>query len=648
MPPQPAPSLISSTVEDLRRHAPFAAMDLPALQYLATKISLAYFAKGTTVLSPGDGPVARMFIVQKGTINGSDAGATREDGALSLSEGECFPIGALIAQRPSVLTFIAQVDTFCYLLPLTDFEHVMDISRPFRHFATRRIAALLEQSQRGVQSQYTSRVSDAHSLASPLKSIVRRAPVTVLPDTPVRAVLEKMKALRIGSVVIADADQRPLGIFTERDVLDRIALAGIPQDAAIARAMTPNPFSLPAHAALFEAAQAMARHRFRHVLLMEEGKLVGVVSERDLFTLQRLSLGEIAKSIAQAENADALARAASEVRRLAAALLAQGVGAEQLTQFVTTLNDAIAGRALGLAGAEALPKVPWCWLGLGSEGRMEQTLATDQDNALIFVPAAGGDLAATRAAFLAFADRANRILDQCSFPLCKGDIMARNPKWCLTLAEWQETFGHWLRSANAEALLNAAIFFDFRALHGDAALAQTLRDWLSPQVAAQPLFLLQMVNNALQVRPPLGLLRDFVKDDGDAGEFPGTIDLKKYGARPFIDAARIFALKHGVAASNTADRIRLSAAKMHMHEDEAAAIVDGFHFVQLLRLRNQEGGVPQAPAPLGGYQADDDAPPHHPNRIDPDQLNELDRRILKEALRQARKLQSRLELDFKT
>jgi CBS domain-containing protein len=650
MPSQPAPSLIASTVEDLRHHAPFDVMDSAALKYLAARMSLAYFAKGEVLLAPEAGAVPHLFIVQKGMVNGAEANAAPgEESALSLSEGECFPIGALIAQRPSVLTFTAREDTFCYLLPLADFEHVMDISRPFRHFATRRIAALLEQSQRGVQSQYTSRVSDAHSLASPLKSIIRRAPVTVLPDTAIRSVLETMKSLRIGSVVVADVDQRPLGIFTERDVLDRIALAGIPQDSPIAQAMTPAPFTLPANAALFEAAQAMARYRFRHVLVMEEGRLIGVVSERDLFSLQRLSLGEIAKSIDQARDADALSHASREVRRLAAALLAQGVGAEQLTQFVTTLNDAIAGRALALAAAQAAPpSVPWCWMGLGSEGRMEQTLATDQDNALIFVPPPGTDAAQVRNLFLAFADHANRILDQCGFPLCKGNIMARNPKWCLTLEEWQETFGHWMRSANAEALLNAAIFFDFRPLHGDAGLAQSLRDWLSPHVAAQPLFLLQMANNALQVRPPLGLLRDFVKDDGDAGAYPGTIDLKKYGARPFIDAARIFALKHGVAASNTADRIRLAAPKMRMHEDEAAAIIDGFHFIQLLRLRNQEGGTPTAPAPLGGYHGDDEVPLHHPNRIDPDQLNELDRRILKEALRQARKLQSRLELDFKT
>ena len=647
MPTQPAPSLIASTVEDLRKHAPFDAMDLAALQYMAARLSLKYFAKGESLLAPQDGVAKYFFIVQKGSVTGVERQSrSGGNGALTLTEGECFPVGALIARRPGVLTYTAIQDTFCYQLPLADFEQVMDVSRPFRDFATRRMAALLEQSRRSVQSQYTARVSDARHLASPLKSIIRRDPVTVTPDTSIRKVLERMQTLRIGCVVVvaAGAPGQPLGIFTERDVLDRVALAGIPQDAPIERAMTPKPFALPGHAALFEAAQAMARFRFRHIPVMEEDQLIGVVSERDLFTLQRLSLGEIAKSIEQSQDADALAYASRDVRQLAGALLAQGVGAEQLTQFVTTLNDAVAGRALVLAARErAPPAAPWCWMGLGSEGRMEQTLATDQDNALIFVPPDGKSLAETRAAFLHFADGANRILDHCGFPFCKGDIMARNAKWCLTPAEWRKTFADWMATPHPEALLNAAIFFDFRALHGDGALADALRGWLNQQSAAHGRFLLLMARNALQVRPPLGVLRDFVADDS---ELPGTIDLKKYGARPFIDAGRIFALKHGVSAANTAERIRLAAPKMRMQPEEAGAIVDGFHFIQLLRLRSRETATAHHALPPGSYTLDEGAATTHPNRVNPDDLNELDRRILKEALRQARKLQSRLELDF--
>ncbi len=614
------------------------------LNKLASRLVLRYFAKGSTILSPDDGEVRRLVIIQRGSVTGDSRSgdAAANERALSLAEGEMFPIGAIMSRRATVLTFTAATDVFCYEMALPVFEEVMDLSRPFRNFATRRLAHLLDQSRRNTQTHYSANLAAAQTLASPLKDIVRRAPVTVPPQTSVREVLALMKRERIGSVVVVDGETggdagQPAGIFTERDVLDRVAVPQVDQSMPISALMTANPFSLPSHAPVFDAAKAMVERRFRHVLVTEEGRFIGVVSERDLFAMQRLSLGEIAKAIERAGDVAALAGASADVRRMAAALVGQGVAAEQLTQFVTTMNDAIVGRALALAAqTRAPPDVAWCWMGLGSEGRMEQTLATDQDNAIIFSPPAGmaddANIDQIKAGLLAFAAATNQILDAVGFPLCRGDIMAKNPKWCLTQAQWRDTFGEWMRAVNPAALLNAAIFFDFRALHGDVSLAGNLKTWLAGTVAKQSMFMRHMAANALQVRPPIGMLRDFV--DADA-EHPGTIDLKIYAARPFIDAARVFALANQVIATNTADRLRMASAKMRMSEDEVNAYVDAFHFVQLLRLRNQEV-VDVAPP---------DAKPG-PNRIRPDDLNELDRRILKEALRQARKLQSRLEMDF--
>lgn len=639
MPPQPAPSLISSTAAELRNHAPFDAMDSASLTYLTRRLKLEYFPQGSPILLLDDGIANCLFIVQKGAVVATDNTVIGHSATQTFTDGECFPLEALIARQKPTLTYAAAADTFCYRLGGDAFEHVMDISRDFRHYAVTGLAALVEKSRQRVQSQYTARVADADSLSTPLKALVRRAPISVVPGTPIRRVLQIMQTERVGSVLITDEAMRPLGIFTERDVLDRVALGGISQDAPIDSVMTPDPFTLPSHASVLEAAQAMARFRFRHVIVMEEGRMLGMVSEHDLFSLQRLSLGAIAKAINHAESADRLAEAAGEVRRLAGALLAHGLDAEHLTQFVTTLNDAVVSRVLTLAARTSPPPLAkWCWLGLGSEGRMEQTLSTDQDNAILFdAPdsAAAKDL---RPAFLAFAEVANVMLDQCGFPLCRGEIMAKNPRWCLASSEWRDLFGEWMRSANPEALLNAAIFFDFRALAGDMAMADELRVWLNAKVPMHTLFLRQMAINALQVEPPLGILRDFVVDDGRG--FPGTIDLKTFGARPFIDAARIFALSTGVSASNTAERLRIAGPRLRMREDEIGALIDAFHFIQLLRLRHQESGMPILSMPQ-------DSPSNSaPNRIDPQQLNPLDRRILRESLRQARMLQSRLKMDY--
>jgi CBS domain-containing protein len=239
----------------------------------------------------------------------------------------------------------------------------------------------------------------------------------------------------------------------------------------------------------------------------------------------------------------------------------------------------------------------WCWLALGSEGRMEQTLVTDQDNALIF-----GD--AEKPRLLRLADEVNRDLDACGFPLCKGDIMARNPRWCLSVQEWRAVFDDWIRNNDPQALLHASIFFDFRSLFGDARLAGALRESVLAQTRANRSFCRAMAQTALQTRPPLGLLSDFSSRE---------LDLKLLGARPFVDAARVLALALGSAETGTAPRLRAAG------ETVAA---DAFHFVQTLRLRSAA------------------------NRIDVETLSSIDRRVLKEAFRQARLLQERLRLDY--
>ena len=174
-----------------------------------------------------------------------------------------------------------------------------------------------------------------------------------------------------------------------------------------------------------------------------------------------------------------------------------------------------------------------CWLALGSEGRFEQTLNTDQDNGIIFSPPDGTSADEVRQTLLPLAQRINDALDACGFPLCKGNIMASNPKWCLSLDEWKDTFADWIHRGDAPVLLNATIFFDFRPLFGKQELAHELRAWLNAKIKDNRLFLKHMVQNALGNRPPLGLVRDFVVDGG-------TLDLKLNGIAPFVDAARIF------------------------------------------------------------------------------------------------------------
>lgn len=614
-------------------HAPFDKMEPAHLLWMLERMQLGYYAKDELIISPEQGVVNRFWVIKQGTVHGEQkvAHAMDDDTWLELSEGESFPLGALLANRPVASFYRAGADTFCYELPVADFQTLLGMSSPFRDFCTRRIANLLEHSKQVIQAQYTQSGAEQQSLTSPLSAIIRRAPITCSPDTSVRDVLAQMHELRVGSMVAIDEAGRPLGILTLPDVLERIALPQIDLSQPVIAVMTKNLTCLSPQALAHEAALMMAKQGFRHVLVVENERLVGLVSEKDLFALQRVGLRQIGSSIRHAQQLTELQQAASDIRSMAHNMMAQGVAAEQLTQFISTFNDLLTARVVELeCNASGLNEGQICWIALGSEGRFEQTLNTDQDNALIFSVPEAMSADQVREKLLPAAKRINDSLAACGFPLCKGKVMASNPQWCLSLDEWKRIFASWITNSSQEALLNSSIFFDFRALFGDNKLAEDLRDWLLNFVATNGLFLRQMAEVAMNFKPPLGVVRDFVVGKEN------KLDLKLNGITPFVNGARVFGLATGVTHTSTLQRLRSSSLKLKISAPEIEAWIDSFLFIQVLRMRHHDEQKAKG-------VSDDDLD----NLIDPEQLNELDRRILKEAFRQARKLQSRLALEYR-
>ena len=272
--------------------------------------------------------------------------------------------------------------------------------------------------------------------------------------------------------------------------------------------------------------------------------------------------------------------------------------------------------------------IDWCWLALGSEGRGEQTFATDQDNALLFAIPDGAERDAARERLLPFARDVNAGLDRLGFPLCTGNVMASNPELCLSMDEWRAKFLRWIREPSPQSLLNANIVFDFRPLYGDTTLCDALRAWLLRYTEANPPFLRLMVQNALEVDPPPGLIRAFAVDDEPG--LKGTLDLKTRGTRLFVDCARVFALAHGIAETGTAARLGSRASGCTSSSGTSSG----------------DRGVPfpAAVAPAAAGAAPGAGPPQPPR---PYALHEIDQRMLKEAFRQAKQLQDRLRMSYR-
>ncbi|MGZ8254317.1 MAG: DUF294 nucleotidyltransferase-like domain-containing protein, partial [Burkholderiaceae bacterium] len=511
----PTSALINeATVAFLRLHAPFSRMATADLEFVSERVRLAYFPVGSLIIDPASGVRVRdLHIIQRGNVRNYNAAVQGAD--IVLGPGECFPVGSLSANSVNTRHFVAAEDVFCYQLAKDDFEELRTRSVPFAEFCTQALASIVQQSLAQLRTQFSQRAAEQQTLLQPLKALVRRTPVYCSSDTLIRGALDTMSREQVGTIAIVDDAQKPVGIFTLTDLMERVVLPGVPLDRPIVEVMTPGPGVLDELANAQEALAVMARRGFHQLVVTREDRIAGIVSERDLFSLQRVSMRNVLQSIKTARSVAALKRAAQEIGMLTENLIAQGAAAEGLTHTIAALNDAMTERVFDLLLPTAdLDGLDWCWLSLGSEGRREQTVATDQDNAIMF----DGDedtLSHDRARLLTFARGVNEALAELGFPLCPGNIMASNRECCLSVDEWRAKFAGWIREPTPTALLNANIFFDFRPLFGNATLPDRLRTWLLGITRDNRFFLRMMSANALQAEPPLGLIRTFKTDDGE-------------------------------------------------------------------------------------------------------------------------------------
>ena len=619
----PSSSLFANFRQELTQHPPFAQMTVADVDYFLSQARQHYFAPDEMLTGPDSGVVQQLFYIRQGAVSGTRGLAEQMGGAFEYDAGDLFPVSAAVAGRAVTATYRACIDTFVLALPVSAMKLLAQRSAEFAEFLNLRTTKFLELSRKALQAAYASHSSAEQSLERPLGEIIATAPVTCAPETPLREALERMHKKRIGSILVIDSDGAPAGILTRYDILGRITLAQVPLDAPISQVMVRPVHSLSSQHTAQDAALLMSRHGVRHVPVTQDGVAVGMVSERDLFAMQRQSLKNVSTSLRAAPDLDTLKLIALDIRRLARGLLGQGVQARQLTALISHLNDVLTERLLQLKAAEhGIDLSRLCWLALGSEGRDEQTIATDQDNALILPNDTSDE---SREAIRAFAHEVNLALDVCGYPLCKGGIMAGEAACCLTLDEWRERFGHWVEQGSPKDLLNASIYFDFRALTGDKLLAGALRHEVMKSAQRTPRFLKQMALNALTRNAPLNWRGRVDTDDR------GTVDLKLQGTAIFVDAARLYSLAYGIDQTNTRKRLEAVGPLMNLADTEYGAWVGGFEFLQILRLR---------------LQLESQTLPDGPNRIVVASLNDIDRRILRESFRVARQLQQRLQLDY--
>ena len=448
-----------------------------------------------------------------------------------------------------------------------------------------------------------------NNLGLPVKYLVKRAPIFVEPVATVAQAARTMHEALIGSVLVADD---PPGIVTDRDLRGRVLAAGLGPETPVRQVMTRPLKTLDSDAPVFMALQLMLEEHIHHLALVEEGKIVGVISSTDLLRHEATGAFYLRRTLDSVENPAELAHYSREVAGMVQTLFRGGLGAVQIGQIVSSLNDALVKRLVSLAERELGPApTDFAWIVFGSEGRLEQTLLTDQDNALVYEVASSE----AHTYFKALAKQVVDGLTQVGFPLCPGGYMATN--WCKPRNEWQSLFASWVRTPKPLALLEAAIFFDFRPVAGSLSLAP-LEDILAA-AETEKLFIAHAAQEALTWGPPLGFFNRIRSDHG-------MVDLKKGGIGPIVNLARVGALAAGSRERSTLERLVTAGnSGLLFKREDAALLAETFEFLLHVRLRQQ----------LAALQTNQ--PIDHKVRLDA--LSALERRHLKEAFVTIRQVQ---------
>ncbi len=619
---------INGLIDQLLMVLPFSEMSRTHIALFIESCEEQYYEAEEIIIEPKLGCPKYLYFIRQGAVYGQRDSEAGQEIYFELEAGDMFSVGAALTQRPVASVYRAVGDTFCLLFPVSKIHELGVVSPPFIEFLKDRFRYTLEKSHQDLQQQFAAKAAETQVHQSSLGALIAREPISVLPDAPLREALTTMDEQRVGSILIVDRDNKLLGILTRHDLLKRVVLPQVGLATPIATVMSTGLKSLTVDDTVEMAGYLMMQASIRHIPITANDTVVGLISERDLFSLQRFSVGTIRAAILGATHIDRLIHAAENIRQYSKNLLCQGVTGHRLTNLVSHLNDLLTQQIIKLK-AEAFNLDPnqFCWLALGSEGRQEQTIATDQDNALVLANEVSD---AAMQQFLAFARQVNESLDRCGFPLCKGNVMASNPAYCRRQREWLERSLGWIQAGSPQDLLDASIFFDFRAVAGHLPLARPLVEQVSRVAAQTPRFEALLATNAMNWRIPLTLFGRLDTTDKNGKQI---LDLKLNGTALVVDFARIYSLAHNITVRNTRERLEAIAQLPPFDRARGQDWVATFEFLQTLRLKAQ--------LDIDGERVDD-----NPNCLDVGQLSKVDKVMLKAAYNVCQTMQQRLKLDY--
>ncbi len=630
----------------LKDFMPFSLLRRELLLEMAAGVEVRYLEAGDILFEQGTSPGASVFVLREGAVQ---LLRQNESGVESLidtcDEGDLFGIRPLMAGQEYALTAKAVEESLVYVIQAALFRKAMEQNPEVTYYLASAFASGLHHIDyanlyrgRIFPQSTVSNTEAAYHLLEVQGVEALRTPVCCLPGIKIREAAGIMSRENVSSIIVIDSKQLPVGIVTDKDLRHRVATGEVGIGEAVRSIMSSPVVTIAPELTVADVQMKMVQHRIHHLCITEDGtsqsQVCGVITEHDLLVLQANNPAILVRQIRRTRRIAELEKIRAQAEILLKKYLYQEVSIGFISGVMTEINDALIYRVIELSLEEmdaeetySRPAQGFCWLALGSEGRGEQLLRTDQDSALVFEDSPSGTYKEVKSYYLELAGRVTAKLNECGFEFCPANMMGSNPDYCLSLSEWKRQFGKWIEEPSPEAVMYSTIFFDFRAVFGQKELADELTKFIFERLDQPNLFLQFLAKNALQNPPPLSFFRNFVVEK--SGEHKDAFDIKARAMMPLTDAARLLVLSARVGHINNTFRrfdklAELEPNNRELYEQAADAYEVLMRYRALEGLRNESSG----------------------RYFRPEDLTKMQRLHLRNAFRPIRELQSLITVRF--
>jgi CBS domain-containing protein len=635
---QPPARTKDKKLDFLSRVHPFAELPEQDLEKAAQSLSKSHFYKDMTLFVQGKTILNYVYIVLEGQleqyIRESDQKLLRS----FLGEGDIYGgLSVLFNKGTSIRTVRCLDDVTFYRLPKEVFLDLCSRNEDFTRYFTESFGQkmlakpyieFIAQDARRDEGQ-----APPGFLNQSLSNLFAREIVACDADTPIQEAARIMNERKRSALVVQDASGGAYnGLITDHDLREKVIAPGYSIQQPVRDVMSTPLVSIESDSQVFEAILLMMQRNIKHLAITDEtGDLLGVATEQDLLLSQGQSPVILMHQIHESDTVEEIVARYRHLPGMIKTLIDGGAKAEHLNRMITSVSDAILEKVLDFAIQElGPPPSRFAFIIMGSEGRKEQTLKTDQDNAIIFEDVHEEALQERRNYFLGLARKVCGWLNDIGYTYCDFDIMAQNPTWCQPLSQWKEYFSEWIHTAEPEALLDASIFFDFRLGYGDQELVKELQQHLFKTLSGWAGFFRHMVENALHFKPPLDFFGGFVLQNRDG--LKNVLDIKS-PMRLIVDFARLYSLQRGIESTNTLERLQEIFSLGTLERPDYEELSHAYRYLMQTRISHQVHRI-----------IDEGKEPN--NLIDPKRLTHIEQQSLKESFKRIRMAQGKMRMEF--